>query len=285
MSASAFDPVQYKADQRRQWGESASGWQQLWHRFEQAAQHVNERLVELAHIQPGHRVLDIATGLGQPAITAARRVGPTGHVVATDLSSEMLALARQNAATLGLQQIDFREMDAEAPDVLGQSFHAILCRWGLMFLPHVTTALTRLRRLLLPSGRCAAAVWGPPEHVPFSSLPARVIRHVLQPPPPPAGTPDIFSLADIGVLEHTFRQAGFTQIHTERLTVTFIYTSVDDFIRERQAVSPNVRALLAKASAAERTTIQEAIGDAAGQYTNAAGVIQMPNETVCIVGQ
>ena len=95
----------------------------------------------------------------------------------------------------------------------------------------------------------------------------------------------MFSLADIGVLEHTFRQAGFTQIHTERLTVTFTYASVDDFIRERQAVSPNVRTLLAKASAAQRTTIQQAITDAVAQYINATGVIQMPNETICIVGQ
>jgi SAM-dependent methyltransferase len=277
--------MQYKAGQRRQWGESAVGWQQLQRSFEQAAQHVNDRLVELAHILPGQRVLDIATGLGQPAITAARRVGPTGHVVATDLSPEMLALARQNAATLGLQQIDFREMDAEAPDLPEQSFHAILCRWGLMFLPNVTTALTGLRRLLLPGGRCAAAVWGPPERVPFSSLPARVLRQVLQPPPPPAGTPDVFSLADSGLLERTFRQAGFTQIHTESLTVTFTYTSVDDFIAERRAVSPNVRALLANASAAERTMIQAAIAEAVVSYTDADGVIQMPNETRCIVGQ
>jgi SAM-dependent methyltransferase len=277
--------MQYKAGQRRQWGESAVGWQQLQRSFEQAAQHVNDRLVELAHIHPGQRVLDIATGLGQPAITAARRVGPTGHVVATDLSLEMLVLARQNAAALGLQQIDFREMDAEAPDLPEQSFHAILCRWGLMFLPNVTTALTGLRRLLLPGGRCAAAVWGPPERVPFSSLPARVLRQVLQPPPPPAGTPDVFSLADSGLLEHTFRQAGFTQIHTESLTVTFTYTSVDDFIAERRAVSPNVRALLANASAAERTMIQAAIAEAVVSYTDADGLIQMPNETRCIVGQ
>jgi ubiquinone/menaquinone biosynthesis C-methylase UbiE len=285
MPIPVFDPVQYKAGQRRQWGESAVGWQQLQRSFEQAAQHVNVRLVELADIHPGQRVLDIATGLGQPAITAARHVGPTGHVVATDLSPEMLALARQNAAALGLQQIDFREMDAEAPDLPEQSFHAILCRWGLMFLPNVTTALTRLRRLLFPGGRCAAAVWGPPERVPFSSLPARVLRQVLQPPPPPAGTPDVFSLADRGVLEHTFRQAGFTQIHTESLTVTFTYASVDDFIAERRAVSPNVRALLANASAAERTTIHGAIVEAVTPYTGADGVIQMPNETLCIVGQ
>ena len=107
MSTSAFDPIQYKADIRRQWGESARGWQQLWHSFEQAAQHVNERLVELAHLQPGQRVLDIATGLGQPAITAARRVGLTGRVVATDLAPEMLALARQNAAALGCSRSTF----------------------------------------------------------------------------------------------------------------------------------------------------------------------------------
>ena len=101
MSTPAFDPRQYKALQRHQWGVSASGWKQHWSIWERAAQHVNERLVDLAHIDVGHRVLDVATGLGEPALTAARRVGPTGAVVATDLSPQMLALARERPALWG----------------------------------------------------------------------------------------------------------------------------------------------------------------------------------------
>ena len=107
--------------------------------LERAAQHVNARLVELAHVDAGHQVLNIATGLGEPAFTAARRVGPVGRVVATDVSPQMLALAQEGASMLGLQNIEFREMDAEDADLSEHTFQAILCRWGLMFLPHLST--------------------------------------------------------------------------------------------------------------------------------------------------
>src|SRR5207249_2464162 len=114
--------------------------------------------------------------------TAARRVGPTGSVVATDLSPAMLSLAREEAARVGLRHVEFREMDAEEPDLPVHSFDAALCRWTLMFLPHLVAALTRLRELLVPEGRFAAAVWGPPERVPLPSIPMGVIRHVLKIP-------------------------------------------------------------------------------------------------------
>ena len=104
----------------------AAGWKQHWAIWERAAQHVNARLVELARVDAGHQVLDIATGLGETAFTAARRVGPAGRVVATDVAPEMLALAQEGARTLGLQKIEFREMDAEAPDLSERTFQAIL---------------------------------------------------------------------------------------------------------------------------------------------------------------
>jgi enediyne biosynthesis protein CalE5 len=173
MSTPAFDPLQYKALQRHEWGVSAAGWQRHWAIWERAAQHVNVRLIELAHVDAGHRVLDIATGLGEPACTAARRVGPTGWVVATDVSPQMLALAQEGASMLGLQNMEFREMDAEEPDLPAHTFQAVLCRWGLMFLPHLAPALSKLRRLLVPGGRFAAIVWGPPERAPTPSRHAR----------------------------------------------------------------------------------------------------------------
>jgi enediyne biosynthesis protein CalE5 len=286
VSTPSFNPAQYKAGQRREWGLSADGWKRHWNIWEQAAaQALNERLVDLARIRPGHRVLDIATGLGEPAFTAARRVGPNGFVVATDLSPAMLSVAREEAVRLGLRNVEFREMDAEEPDLPAQSFDAALCRWALMFLPHLVVALARLRELLVPEGRFAAAVWGSPEKVPFTSVPMEVIRRVLQPPPPPVGAPGTFTLADERVLERAFAQAGFAEVAVEHQTLTLEYSSLEEFIEERPATSASIRAMLAGASPAQREMIWQMVAQAIGKYRDAAGVLRIPNETLCVVGK
>jgi SAM-dependent methyltransferase len=190
----SFDANAYKAEQGREWGRSAAGWKQHWDIWEKGAQHINERLVELAHLQPGHKVVDIATGLGETAFTAARQVGSTGQVIGTDIVPEMLAIGR-----------------AEAPDLPSESFNAVLCRFGLMFLPHLTTALTRLSRLLVAGGRFAAAVWETIEQVPCSIL-NRTIQKVRQLPPPPPGSPGAFSLGDENILRQHFGEAGFSEV-------------------------------------------------------------------------
>ena len=284
MNTPSFDPTQYKADLRREWGMSADGWKQHWNIWERAAQHVNERLIDLARIRPGHRVLDVATGLGEPAFTAARRVGPNGSVVATDLSPAMLFLARQEAARLGMHNIEFREMDAEEPDLPAQSFDAALCRWALMFLPHLVVALTRLRELLAPRGRFAAAVWANPEKVPFTSVPMGAIRRVLHIAPPPAGTPGTFSLANEEVLQRAFAQAGFTEVAIERHILILEYSSLDEFVEERPATSASIRSMLAGASPAQLETIWQIVSEELGKYRQPSGALRIPNETLCVAG-
>ena len=135
MTTPPFDPVQYKTTQRQEWDSASSGWNKWWSLIEQAMQPASDRLVALAELQPGQRVLDVATGIGEPAVTAARRVGPGGQVVGTDLSSEMLIIARERVSALGLKNLTFRQVDAEALDFPENSFDAVLCRFGLMFLP------------------------------------------------------------------------------------------------------------------------------------------------------
>ena len=197
----------------------------------------------------------------------------------------MLSLAREEAGRLGLRNVEFREMDAEAPDLPAQSFDAALCRWTLMFLPHLITALTRLRELLVAEGRFAAAVWGSPEKVPFTSVPMGVIRRVLRLAAPPAGTPGTFSLADEHVLERSFTQAGFAEVAIERQTLTFEYPSLEKFIEERPATSASIRIMLAEASAVQRETIWQIVAEAIGKYQDAAGVLRIPTETLCVVGK
>ena len=285
MSTQPFDAARYKAGQRWEWDTAAPRLKDWGQFLLQQLQPVSERMLELADIQPGQRVLDVATGGGEPAVTAAHRVGSSGQVIATDLSPQMVALGRERVAELGLHNIDFREMDAEAPDLPEQSLDVILCRFGLMFLPNLQLALERLYQLLVPGGRLVAAVWGPPQKVPFARWPMEVALRVLQVPAPPPQMPGPFSLADPHRLEQILTQAGFTAVHTEPMLLTLEWASVDDYIRFQQAILTGFNAMLAKFPAEQQADVWRAIAEVAGQSTTPDGRCRTENEVVLAVGR
>jgi ubiquinone/menaquinone biosynthesis C-methylase UbiE len=285
MSAPSFDPVQYRTQQREGWDKVADAWKQWWAVFESGGQTASDRLVELARIQGGERVLDVGTGIGEPAVTAARRVGARGRVIATDLSTQMLAIARGRAADLKLENVQFRIMDAEAPDLPERSFDAILCRWALMLFPEPETTLSALRHLLVPGGSLAVAVWGEAAKVPIISLRIQAMVGVLGLAPPPAGTPGPFRLADPRDLESMFTRTGFTGVRSERLTAVFDFDSVETFTRfQREVGGPRVPTL-ADQTAERQAEFWQAVADGVRPYADATGRVQLPNEMICAVGR
>ncbi len=285
MSTQSFDAERYKTGQIKQWDSAAAGWRKWWQSFEQGAQVLSDRLVELAEIKSGLRVLDVATGIGEPAVTAARRVGPEGRVVATDQSPQMLTIARDRAAELELQNIDFREMDADSLDLPEGTFNAVLCRWGLMLLPNLAGSLSQMWRLLIPGGYLAAAVWDVAAKVPVLSLPVGVALPILQIPPPPPGTPNFFSLADTTALEQSFREAGFAEVRSERLTVTYELSSAEEFVQRSCDVNVVINNALATQPVKQQEAVRRAIADAAQEYATGDGRIRIPNESICVVGR
>ncbi len=284
MSTTPIDPDQWKARQRQEWDTVSSGWSAWWQAFERYGQGISDHLIALAEIEPGQRVLDIATGIGEPALTAARRMGPGGQVVAIDQSPQMLAIARERAATAGLQNIQFIELDAERLDTLEGHFNAALCRWGLMLLPRLVPALQGIRQRLQPGGRFATAVWSAPARVPILSLPREVIMQFIEVPSPPPGTPGVFSLADSKALEQAFIQAGWSSISSEPLEFVTEFDSAVDYVRFMRAISPPLNAMLARQSAKEQERIWQAVQDTAQKrYGNADGSIRIPAESTCVL--
>ena len=179
-----LDPADFRAAQHRHWDSAAVGWMQ-WSEFnDRADRHISERLVELAGVQPGSRVLDVAAGYGEPALTAARTAGPDGRVVATDISAEMLAFGRERAAAAGLDNVEFVESDASSLDFPPASFDAAVSRWGIIFEPDAEAAAARIRGFLKPGARMAISSWGEPDEVPFLSIPMRTTMERLNVPPP-----------------------------------------------------------------------------------------------------
>jgi ubiquinone/menaquinone biosynthesis C-methylase UbiE len=178
----------FKAQQRRMWDNAAAGWQTWWETIESGARKVSDKIVDLAEIKPGDKVLDIATGIGEPAVTAAKKVLPNGKVVAIDISPQMLAIARTRAKSLGLDGImEFRESDGEKIDLPDSTtkFDAILSRFGLMFFPNLSFALVKIRHLLITNGRLSAAVWSTPSKVPLIDLAFASVRKQINAPAPP----------------------------------------------------------------------------------------------------
>jgi SAM-dependent methyltransferase len=285
MTIQSFDPVEFKIKQRNLWDAVAAGWRKHWPGFERSAQLVTDNLVEMAKVSSGHHVLDLATGIGEPAVTAAQRVGPAGRIVAIDQAPQMIAIAKERASELKLENVEFLEIDGEKLNLPANSFDAILCRWGLMYLPDLPGVLSSMHRLLVPGGRFSAAVWDVPPNVPSLSLAARVAREILQIPPPAPGVPSPFSLADSDALEEALRAAGFVNVRSQRLEIIWEFGSSEAYVDHTRDVGGNLNALLAEYPAERQSEVWRAIEETAQQYAGEDGRVRMLNQTICVVGE
>lgn len=180
---------------------------------------VSERMLDLAGLLPGMRVLDLASGMGEPCLRAARRVGPSGFVLGTDLVDGMLEPAREQARAEGLSNLELRAMDAEALDVPEQSFDVATVRWGLMYLARPERALARVWRALRPSGLLVCALWAEPEQVEYASLPRRTMERFHPLPPIDSVAPGAFRFSTPERLRPVLERSGFTLEHTESMHI------------------------------------------------------------------
>src|SRR3954471_6326260 len=167
-----FDPVQYKSTTRQQWEDAAEAWNRWGAVLETWLGPATEKMLDAANVISGSRVVDGAAGGGGQPLAAARRVGPDGHVLATDISPRILSYAAQVAAEAGLTNVETREVDGEVLDVLpAASFDAVISRVGLIYFPDRQSALAGMRRVLRRGGRIAAIVYSTPERNSFFSIP------------------------------------------------------------------------------------------------------------------
>jgi len=279
-----FNGSDYKAALRLSWNEAAKGWDKWWETINRGAAPVSDRLLELADVRPGATVLDIATGIGEPAISAARAVGPEGKVVAIDLSPGMLDVARRRAAGAGLNNIEFHEMDAESLALFDDEFDAVLCRWGLMFLPDPSKALVAVRKMLRRGCRFAAAVWDVSEKVPMISLAMKVVIRELKLPPPPKDMPTPFSLADTANLKKRFIDACFVNVEAEPVPVITELSNAATFVRYIKDVAGPVNAALKDQTAERQAHVWRKVLEEAGKYASGDGTIRMVNTAICVVG-
>jgi ubiquinone/menaquinone biosynthesis C-methylase UbiE len=283
---SAVDPKQYKETQRHNWDSVAHGWEKWWRVIEIGAEKVSRRLIELASIKVGSNVLDISTGIGEPAITAAREVGNTGQVLATDISSEMLSIAKQRVINAGLQHaIVFKQGDTGTMELPNSTFDAALCRFGLMFLPDLDTALLNIYGSLVNGGRFAAAVWASPEKDSLFTSTMNTVMKETRTSPPPAGVPGPFSLSDENLLRNYFVNSGFKDVTIERIDVTFDFGSSKEYASFVLETAGPLQEMLPNESSERRQKILEAVSESARKFADNTGVVKFSNDAICIIGK
>lgn len=281
--SNVVDAQKFKSAQRQGWDSVAEGWKKWWPTIEEGAQAVSDRLIELAEIREGDNVLDIATGIGEPAVTAARKVGPGGKVTAIDLSPAMLAIAKERARENGLaNMIEFQEGDAETFRLPTSKFDAIISRFGLMFLPNLPSALKTIREALVDDGRIAAAVWSSPQKVPAFITPFEIVSKETNTAPPPPGTPGPFSLADTNLLRERFKQAGFQGIEIESGTVNFRIPSAEGYVDFVRSTAAPLTTMMAGLPVARQQEIWNKVIDASKKFADAAGSVNFTNEVIYV---
>lgn len=198
--------------------------EEIWRRYDAVESRLtsplSERMLDLCGLQRGMRVLDLATGRGEPALRAASRVGSQGSVLGVDLSGAMLTMAREAADRNGLTNLDLRVGNAELLDDIPRNhFHATTVRWGLMYMKAPIAALSAARPALVSGGVLVAALWAEPERASFFTLPRRLLERYRPLPALDPEGPGMFRYADLERVVRDFNRAGFTLDHVEDMEV------------------------------------------------------------------
>ena len=270
-----FDPVVFKTTTRAQWESAAEAWHRWGPFIGEWLGPATEAMFDMSGIGPGSRVLDVAAGAGQQSIEAARRVGPAGHVLATDIAPALLAFANRDARAAGFAHIvATAELDGEALGNLPPaSFDAVISRVGLIYFPDQQRALAGMRAALRPGGRIGVVVYATAEKNPFFSLPVKLIRERAKLPAPLPGQPGPFSLGGDGVLEATLAKAGLRDIEVRRVPSPVKLSTAAECVRFERESFGALHQMMAGLSDAERASVWREIEQALQVFESADGFV------------
>lgn len=262
------------------WDEAAAGWRRRAELLRAHAAPVSDWLVGAIDPQPGERVLELAAGAGETSMLLARRVAPDGVVVCSDTSPAMLAAARERAQELGIENVEFAQLDLEWIDRPVASVDAAVCRWGYMLVAEPASALRETRRVVRPAGRLALAVWDAPERNPWATVPSAVLRGRGLMSPPTPGSPGPFALGDEQRLRALLEDAGFQEVHVDAVDLEEAHADFDSFWETRLDMS---RALHDAVLSQPQPEIEEIRGEVAARlasYTAPDGRLAVPARTL-----
>jgi ubiquinone/menaquinone biosynthesis C-methylase UbiE len=268
----------------QEWRASAPYWERYASTFRAMFAPVTNALIEDAGIVRGQSILDVAGGAGEPSLTIAETVGPTGSVTYTDAVAEMVGAAQSEAHKRGITNISFRQCSGDSLPFEGSSFDAAVCRLGVMFFPDPLAALRGMLRVTKPNGALALVVWHKSELNPFLHLVTDVLSRYVETPPTAPDAPGAFRFAEPGVLAHILRKAGAGNVRERVLKFQMeAPISIDEFWELRSQTSGTLREKLSTLSDKQVMSIAQDVKNAVGEFFR-GGHMSFPAQMIIVIG-
>jgi enediyne biosynthesis protein CalE5 len=264
------------------WSAVAGGWAEHAEYADTRGAETTRRMLELAEIGAGDRVLELACGPGGLGLAAAARAR---EVVFSDVADEMTAIARARAAAAGVDNAAFRRLDLERIDEPDGGYDVVLCREGLMFALDPARAAAEVRRVLCPGGRVVVAVWGPRERNPWLGVAMDAVSAQTGAPVPPPGIPGPFALGDAARLRGVLDDAGLAGVEVEEVPVPLAAPSFDAWWERTSALAGPLSAILAAMPDPAVRALRERAREGARPYETAAGGLDFPGVALIASGR
>jgi SAM-dependent methyltransferase len=269
-----------RAESLERWEGAAEGWKASRAFFQHTAMAVSYWMIEAIAPQPGHRVLELAAGLGDTGLLAAELVAPGGEVVITDGAEAMVQAAREHAAEVGATNVELRAMQAEWIDLPAATVDGVLCRFAYMLLVDPEAALRETRRVLKPGGRVALAVWDAVEDNPWMGVLGRALGERGLGPMFPPGAPGPFALSAPGAVQELLEATGFDDIEVQAVDLVFEPPSLDAWWEHVMQTSTSTAALVRGLAPAEHHALRDAVDAGYVPFVRDDGSLRLPGRAL-----
>jgi SAM-dependent methyltransferase len=274
MTSSGKVPAQPEEARQRSkssWDAVATGWYTQREDIWENSRPVSEWMIRRLDPQPGDIVLELAAGLGDTGLMAAHLVGGSGRVIITDFAPEMVAVARRRAQEMGVQNAEFRTLDAERMDLETDSVDGVLCRWAYMLMIDPAAAFAETRRVLRPGGRLAFSVWAARERNPALLLAGRTLVELGHIPPPDPDVPGPYFMADTARIRELVVGAGFAEPAIEEVSFHWQFVNQDAYWRFLIETSASTSPVLRSLPPAALDTVRERVHEVARPFHSGEG--------------